>query len=798
MTISSCPIRARRGQALPAATLTLALAATALLASCASLPPGTEARTATITRTAHGVPHIVAPDLETLAYATAYAHTEDNVCMTADHLLTVRGERSRTFGGSAQGLLGLRWLPNEVIDAYVATTVDDAALERAWAGASAESQAMARGWVAGFNRFLADRGGNLPAPCAGQTWVQPMTLGDFRRFIEILSMQAGQAALADGVVRARPPANANPPTAQSATEVELAQAVAAFREVGLVDPPYGSNAWAFGRDTSANGRGVLLGNPHFPWVGTNRFWQMHLTIPGRLDVMGASIGWAPWVQIGFNRDVAWSHTVSTGVRFTLHELQLVEGDPTAYRVDGQVVKMQRRDAAVQVRAADGTLATRPATAWMTRFGPVVVVPPAGLNWTARTAYALQDVNTGNVQSGDTWLGFARARNVRDLHQSMRNLGIPWVNTIAADRHGNAMYADVSRVPDMDAALLARCAPSRPAAGLLRAARIAVVDGSRSECNWRRDGASPQPGVTPLERMPVAVRSDWVHNSNDSFIYTHPAQRFEGISPLVGDEVMRRFRTRSGLIELPELMARSPVTPEAALGQLFLNRNLAARIVLPDLLAACATTPPDSAEARDGCTALRGWDRNNNLDSRGAHVFREFWRTASALPNVHRVPFDPSQPTTTPLGLRLSDPAVAPKVWEALARAVTQVRAAGFALDAPLGSVQRAITSTEPLGLHGGDETEGVLNNLGDRRAPGITARGLQMDYGTSYLQAVGFDDRGPVARAVLAFGQSSDPASPRATDQTRLFARKEVPVLPFHPEDVAAARVGETLRLARP
>ena len=41
------------------------------------------------------------------------------------------------------------------------------------------------------------------------------------------------------------------------------------------------------------------------------------------------IGDNPVVHIGFNRDVAWTHTVSTGKRDTLYELQLVPGDPTA-------------------------------------------------------------------------------------------------------------------------------------------------------------------------------------------------------------------------------------------------------------------------------------------------------------------------------------------------------------------------------------------------------------------------------------------------------------------------------------
>jgi acyl-homoserine-lactone acylase len=71
--------------------------------------------------------------------------------------------------------------PNEQIDLFIAAHMDDAALERAWAGASAESQAMARGAVAGYNRYLADQAGKLPVACNGQPWVKPMTLAEFRR-----------------------------------------------------------------------------------------------------------------------------------------------------------------------------------------------------------------------------------------------------------------------------------------------------------------------------------------------------------------------------------------------------------------------------------------------------------------------------------------------------------------------------------------------------------------------------------------------------------------------------------------
>ncbi len=532
---------------------------------------------------------------------------------------------------------------------------------------------------------------------------------------------------------------------------------------------------------TANGSGMLMGNPHFPWSGPNRFYQLHLTIPGQMDVMGAGLGAYPVVSIGFNKDVAWSHTVSTGKRFTLYELQLAEGEPTTYIVDGKPEKMRAR-----------TVGGR--TLWSTRWGPLVVIPRAGLTWNAKTAYALRDANIGNARMMDAALAFARAGSVEELHKAHAGLGLPWVNTLAADRSGRVLYTDVSVVPNVDAAQLERCSPSKPAAALRAAAGLVVLNGARGDCAWQLDHRSPVQGLIPIERMPVAVRSDWVHNSNDSFFYTHPGQKFEGISPLVGDASLTRPRTRAGLTEIPEMLGRGKVTLQAMQEQLFQNRNFMDSVILPDLLAVCAQAP--SSEAREGCASLQGWNMRNEIDARGAHVFREFWRNARNIPGVYRVPFDARQPVTTPAGLKMSDAAVAAKVWGAMETAVRTIKAAGFALDAPLGSVQRPAISDAPIALHGGDEFEGVLNNLGRQEPAPINAQGFRIDYGTSYLQTVTFDARGPVAQAILTYGQSTDPASPHATDQMERFSRKQWHALPFHREDVLRARVGEPLRLS--
>lgn len=773
-----------------------------LVAGCATVPETAgpsepAARSVEIQRTAHGIAHITAPDYESLAYGVAYAHAQDNVCQTANQLVTIRGERSRWFGANEQALLGLRVLPNEQIDVFVRSHMNDAALERAFEAASPEAKAMFRGYVDGYNRYLRDHAAGLPAHCAGAPWLQPMTGADYLRLQELTMVQLGVALFADALFGTSPPGDDEPAAAAPTT----AQAVAALERFRLNEPLLGSNGWAFGADVTTNGRGVLLGNPHFPWSGVNRFWELHLTIPGTLDVMGAAIGHSAVVQIGFNHDVAWTHTVSTGQRFTLHELQLVSGDPHSYVIDGKPEPMTAQRVTYEVADANGAVHAREHTVWQTRFGPVLEVPAAGLAWSKTHAYALKDANTANLRAMDIWIGLNRDRNVGEIRTTLAKLGIPWVNTIAADRDGNAMYADVSVVPDVSAEQLERCAPSRAAAALFKAADLTVLDGTRSECDWQRDARSPVPGLLPIERMPVTVRRDWVQNSNESFWATNPAIDWPEISPMVGwTDYPQSLRTRAGLYEIGERLAGTDgLATHAKVGiaevqaMLFRNRNHAAYLVLDDFLPVC--TDAASEAARAGCKVLANWDRRNNLESRGAHLFREWWRRASAIKGIMARPFDPADPVNTPADLATGNPEIRAALLAALDDAVATVRAAGFALDAPLRDVQTYTTRDGVVGVHGGPEPEGVLNKVETAQRGPLEAGGYHIIFGSSYIQTVTFDERGPVAEAMMVYGQSSQAESPLNFDQLPLYTDKQWMRLPFQAEDVQRERVGGVLRL---
>jgi acyl-homoserine-lactone acylase len=203
-----------------------------------------------------------------------------------------------------------------------------------------------------------------------------------------------------------------------------------------------------------------------------------------------------------------------------------------------------------------------------------------------------------------------------------------------------------------------------------------------------------------------------------------------------------------------------------------------------------------ADTASGCRILGDWNRTCSADAGGAALFREFWRIAKDIHKVWRIPFDPANPVTTPSGLDMAAEPTRAAVFKALGDAVATVRKAGFAADVALGVPQSRVVRAQTIPLHGGNEFEGVLNKLETQGQPTIGPNGYAVNFGTSYIQVVTFDDRGPVAQGLLTYGQSSDPASPRAFDQLPLFAAKRWHPLPFHAEDVATQREGPAMTLA--
>lgn len=744
-----------------------------------------------IRRTSYGVPHVRAQNEAGIGYGMGYVYAQDNVCMFAEVILTVNGERSRHFGPDAVGgpdvESGSIDSPNLHSDYFFKLLNSPEQVEAAWREQPSEVQALLKGYAAGFNRFIAGTGAaRLPAACRNASWVRKITARDLIKLMRRYTVETSSLYLMKALVAARPPASAD--VAASRSDAVSRASVADLRPWPERALQLGSNGIALGREATANGRGLLLGNPHYPWHGSLRFYQLHLTIPGKLDVMGATLAGLPAVGIGFNRDFAWTHTVNTSRHFTLYSLQLERGAPTKYRIDGQLRSMNKHTVTVDVRGSDGKLTQRSHDFWMSSYGPIVALQ-GDLEWTHDSAYALRDANFDNNRMFATRYAMNRARSLDELEASITGiLGIPWVNTLAADKQGNTLYTDVTVVPNVSAAKQQSCLVA-PQAKL--AARGLLVLRTGAACEWAIDPAAPQPGIFAGKALPILRRTDFVQNSNDSAWLTNPAAPLMGFAPVVSEQDYEQGdRTRMGITLIRSRLAGTDGLPgnrfdaRNLLRLAFDNRSYLGTLLYDDLRRVCEDETPvpldgERVEVREACGAFRGWDRHANLGSTGYALADAWFAKIEQLSGIWKIPFSARDPVNTPRGIKVDDPAVLTSVREALARGVLDLRKSAIDASRPWGEIQGIDANGRRIPIHGGRY---VYNAIVSAPAHGVAT----VRFGASYVQVVTFDEHGPRAQAVLAYSQSTDPGSPHFADQAAHFSALDLIAQPYTDEQIEA------------
>ncbi len=769
---------------------------------------------ASIRRTSYGVAHIQAANLGSLGFGEGYAQAEDHLCSIADQVVRARSERARYFGAGPDNV-------HVVSDAgLLALNIYQRAAEDL---GNSEIRAMYEGFAAGYNRYLQETGkDNVPGWCRGEDWVVPISADDLAAHMRTVMLVISRFT---GLI-----ANAQPPQKDSsladATQVDSTNGARSLDSVSVAAGALaaewginGSNGWAMGSEWTENGQALLLANPHYPWVGSNRFWEKHLVIPGELDAYGASLIGSPGVIIGFNEHVGWTHTVSAGKRFVFYSLELVPGRPTRYVFDGIEREMTEKTVSFAVRQEDGSVVNEERTMWFSHFGPVINFPEVG--WTTQRVLAVRDANFDNDEGFQQWNAMSRVGNMAEFQAVYAKYqGMPWTNTIAASSDGTAWYADASATPFLSAEAIdewKRLRESDPLTQTLWQQRMVLLPGNRSVFEWQDHPAARDPGILPYEAMPQLERKDYVFNANDSFWLANSSALISGdYSPLHGpQESVRSLRTRNNDITLSRKSPDNPAGDDGKfsldemMAALMSNRSYAAELLKPELLVACEASPAvaledETVDLGPACGILRAWNDRFDIDSRGAVLFRE-WVAQYPFTDLlgkgalFEVDFNPADPVNTPRGL--ADDALA---LQNLARAVKVLENAGHALDVPLGELQFAISKTaKRIPIHGGNGWfEGIMNlQVNSRNTTTLepldtpplvagsvllTERGYPVVHGSSFVMALEFTDAGPSAKAILSYSQSGDPESPHFTDQTEMYSQKKWRPVSFREVDVAA------------
>lgn len=763
---------------------------------------------ATIRWTSHGVPYIKADTLASAAFGQGYAFAKLNICTLADNIVRVRSERAMYLGPGEADANITEDFGNKALN--LSRRADALEAELASTEEGLELLGGIEGYAAGYNAFLAqataEGGPGLPERCDGEVWVKPISAHDLMTYYSDLALVAGLRNFKNFLHNAKPPE-------QTAVfdRSQLLPGLPDVRDLGI-----GSNGWAIGRDRSESGSGMILSNPHFPWEGELKWYESHLTVPGYLDVHGVSLYGVVLLNIGFNTEFAWTHTVSAARKFTIYQLHLVDGDPLKYHYGDEIRDLTAHEATIQVLQDDGTLEDVTRTHYRSHYGPIAVIPGAA-EWTAETAMSVRDANWNNTQLVQHFFGVARSSSIDDLEAVFEGpQGNPWVTTIAADSAGEVHFSEPNSVPNLSDDTLERWQEALDAGGITSVAwqfiGAHLFDGSDPRNEWLDEPGAREPGLTPFSKTPQLRRTDYVFNANDSSWLTND-QELLLASNIFGDfETPRSWRTRMNAEMLIESGdgAASGDDHKFSIAELeavvFNNRCGSPHWTLDEVLTRCesdeATADPDLSGP---CATLAAWDGRYHRESVGAALWRQFWtRLDLSAESDWTTPFDITEPITTPTGIPAAAGPAPDVALTALRDAAADLAEMGFSHDSPLSDLQHTTKDGTRIALPGGRGFEGCYNVIQwsanrasdlferevdqgeDVQGSGLSTTGFAVNYGSSWIMALDLAGETPEARGILTYSQSSEPDSPYFKDQTELFAAGTLRDIPFTDAELEA------------
>lgn len=562
--------------------------------------PGDIVRHVEVRRTAHGVPHIRADNLEAAAYALAYVQLEDYGSRVALGLLRSRGEMGRWFGHDSIGRdFTARLTYARAVAGY--PTLDS------------EVRSVYDGFAEGVNRYVELHPEEFPSGFAPRFTGYDVLAHDV--YVATAEQGARFVARMDPARRGAP---------RAADESSLSE--------GEDPPDEGSNAWAFAPSRTKSGHAILLRNPHLAW--NSGYYEAHFTVPGVVDFYGDFRVGSPFAVIGgFNRDLGWSTTNNAPLLSQIYSLDVDPARVDRYLLDGASVPLERELVTVEFRNGTG-FSSETRESWRTSLGPVIYRGNGKI-------YVLRAAGDGDVRGGEQFLRMMRAHSLAQWKDAMRMRARINSNFTYADRAGNIFLVWNASIPALP----------QPSGG-----DTAAVPVHSTSDVWTH--------YVAFDSLPQLLnpKGGYVQNSNDPPYYTNMHQVLDRSRyPAYFPEPRLGLRTQ---LSLQLVDSEPKMSLENVLALKYSYRMLLADRVRDDLVTAVRSShpAPDVAQAIEmvakwdktvaptsrGGVLFELWWRKYVEHARPDTMYAQPWST--------------SAPTSTPRGIRFPARAAEAFAW----------------------------------------------------------------------------------------------------------------------------------------
>ena len=693
-----------------------------------------EAARVTIARDNWGIPHIRGTTDADAVFGMMYAQAEDDFSRVEANYLTALGRTAEAPGAGEDAV----W-----VDLRQRLFVDPAELKKEYAGAQPWLQKLMQAWADGLNFYL-----------AAHPEVKPKVLTRFEPWMALSFTEGSIGGDIERISLSELKSFYGKPTPKTP------------QELGMIPrEPGGSNGIAIAPRLTANGKALLLINPHTSFYFRS---EAQVTSDEGLNAYGASTWGQFFVYQGFNAKAGWMHTSSTvdNVDEFAETISRKSGYVATYRYGKTDRAFMTTPVTIAYRKADGTIGSRTFTTWRSHHGPITAERGGKLIATALMWKPVPALEQSFLRTKATDLASYVQIAGRKANSSN--------DTLFADSKGEIAFLMPQFMPVRDN----RFDYTKP------------VDGSDPATDWK--------GLHPLPSLPSVLnpKTGWVRNTNDwPWQAAGPDSPKAANYPRYMDQIGPNARgTHADLL----LTGATGWTPEKLRAAAFDTYLPAFAALVPGLVKAWDDLPasdPRRATLAEPITELRRWDDRWAAGSvpTSLAVFwgDRLWREVGSFAQAERMNVPDYIATKVSPAAKL----------DALVAAVDRLQKDFGTWRTPWGEINRFQRLDDSIVARFDDARASssvpfTSAQWGSLASFGARPWGTNRYYGTSgnsFVAVVEFGAR-VKAMAVMAGGQSGDPRSKHFADQIERYAGGNLRPVYFYPDEL----VGHVERRYRP
>ena len=498
----------------------------------------------------------------------------------------------------------------------------------------------------------------------------------------------------------------------------------------------GSNAFAFSKKLSKDGRTYLIANPHVELEGLESFYEIHVVSEEGLNFHGAMFPGSVAPQIGTNPNLGWTHTNNYYDHTDVYFLKSHPTEPLKYEYDGQWLNLEEKKLKLKVKlkAIPFPISVTRKVYW-SKYGPTLKSKDGKF-------YAIRMAPIFTIKTPEQWFKMIQAQNLEEFEKALEWNGLPYFNITYADKEDNIFYLFNGLFPQR-----------QPGYNWLR-----VLPGNTSKTLWT--------DYVPLSERPRIKNPDcgYVYNVNHTpFKCTCKAEWLDRLNydtlvayDKLADDNLRSWRFREiykdgTKVNMDELKAikYDEGYPEGAYVRL-LRKLQGAK----------------SSKNQDLIDLIKGWDYQFDGDLIAPTIAYLYIRWFQR---------------NDPVSLRNIDQLENPdKLLPGFDYVRTHLIKHFGKIEVPFKDFYRFKRGNKELPIYGGP---GVLaarwGRVNDDNGK-FYASG-----GDDFMMFIQYDQNGVVAmESVVPFGSSTDPSSPHYTDQMEMYTQQKAKKLTFDKEEI--------------